>query len=411
VLFQLFLAAGAATVMLVWAGIAGYLLIVERKRVLARRHTASAVSILETAESRGLSVPNRLAQVRALLDQVSREMIMHAAAERTLSQDAFEALIAYLGGRHDGRSLEQDAVAHRTTRDKWRRMTALRILFRANHSGVMGLLRRAADEPDADVAAVAFSQLGQSADPQAIEILIDALRGHRHPASRVAVHLEHSQQLTAGRLKPLLHEDDPVVRLWAATLFARFPEPEVEHALAPLADDSDPRVRKAAIQTLGLIGDVIAVDCAERLLKDSVSYVRAHAARALGQLGQVELADRVVALLGDKDWWVRRAAKDSLEMMGTEVWPVMMRSLNHKDRFVRNGAAEVIQNLGILDSLIVMEAASDNPAESKIAMLRRIASAGGVRFTDSLVERAGPVIGPRIRGLLASIGMERVEAA
>ncbi len=92
-------------------------------------------------------------------------------------------------------------------------------------------------------------------------------------------------------------------------------------------------------------------------------------------------------------------------MMGSDVWPVLMRSLNHPDRFVRNGAAEVFQNLGVLDSLIVMEAATDNPGATKIDMLRRIADAGGVRFTDSLVERAGPIVGPRIRNLLATIGL------
>ena len=97
--------------------------------------------------------------------------------------------------------------------------------------------------------------------------------------------------------------------------------------------------------------------------------------------------------------------------MGSDVWPVLMRCLSHDDRFVRNGAAEVIQNIGVLDSLVVMEAASDNPAPAKIAMLRRIASAGGVRFTESLVERAGPRIGPRIRELLTTIGLEHVQAA
>jgi HEAT repeat protein len=408
VVFQTFLALGAATVVLAWTGIAGYLLIVERKRAEARRCTSQALAILETSTSHAPCLADRLEQVRALLDQVSREMVMHAAADRGVGEPAFRALLAYLAGRDDRRSLEQDAQSHRSARDKWRRTTALRILFRSNHPDVLRWLELAADSADADVAGVAFSLLGQSHDARAIEILIDALRRRRHPASRIAVHLEHSQQLTAVRLRPLLHDDDPVVRLWAATLLARFPEPEIEHAVAALTDDRDPRVRKAAIQTLGLIGDLIAVDCAERLLKDGTAYVRAHAARAIGQLGQVDLAEKIVALLGDRDWWVRRAAKDALEMLGTEVWPVVLRHVHHKDRFVRNGAAEVIQNLGILDSLIVMEAASDNPADTKIAMLRRIAAAGGVRFTDSLVERAGPVIGPPIRGLLATLGMERV---
>jgi hypothetical protein len=88
-----------------------------------------------------------------------------------------------------------------------------------------------------------------------------------------------------------------------------------------------------------------------------------------------------------------------------------MRCLDHRDRFVRNGAAEVVQNLGILDSLIVLEAASDNPSRAKVDMLQRIAAAGGLRFTESLVERAGPVLGPRVRRLLDAIGFAHVGVA
>ncbi len=154
----------------------------------------------------------------------------------------------------------------------------------------------------------------------------------------------------------------------------------------------------------------MAAECAERLLADPVPYVRAHAARALAELGRSDLAEAVSPLLGDANWWVRLAAKESLTSMGSDVWPVLMRSLGHSDQFVRNGAAEVFQNLGVLDSLIVMEAASDNPSPTKLDMLHRIAAAGGLRFTDSLVERAGVHIGPRIRQLLTTIGLERVEA-
>jgi hypothetical protein len=97
-------------------------------------------------------------------------------------------------------------------------------------------------------------------------------------------------------------------------------------------------------------------------------------------------------------------------MLGSEVWPVLMRCLDNSDGFVRNGAAEVFQNLGILDSLIMMEAASDDPSPSKVDLLKRIANAGGVRMTDSLVERAG-ASAPKVRRLLASMGMERAGAA
>jgi hypothetical protein len=90
---------------------------------------------------------------------------------------------------------------------------------------------------------------------------------------------------------------------------------------------------------------------------------------------------------------------------------VLARSLEHPDRFVRNGAAEVFQNLGVLDSFIVMEAATDDPADAKIDMLRRIVVAGGLRLTDSLIERTGAVMGSRVRHLLSTIGLQQVGAA
>ena len=70
-----------------------------------------------------------------------------------------------------------------------------------------------------------------------------------------------------------------------------------------------------------------------------------------------------------------------------------------------------MQNLGVLDDLIMLEAASDFPSRAKVDMLKRITSAGGVRLTESLVERAGPEMEPRVRRLLNSIGLARVGAA
>ena len=395
----------------VWGALTVHLLMVQRRRVATRRLIADAITLLERDDIRRLSLAERIERVKPIAAGASRELIMHATADRDTPDAAFRALLGYLTDRWGLDALLKDAGAHRSMRDKWRRMTALRILFRSNHTAILDLLDRAVDEPDVDVAEVGFGLLGSSNAPRAINILFDALKRQRHPASRIAIHIERSPQPLADRLKASLADRDPVVRLWCATLLARYPDEPMENELAMLTGDPDPRVRKAAIQTLGKVGDVVAAERALQLLNDPFAYVRAHAARALGELGRADLADRVAPLLGDAEWWVRLAARESLEMMGSDVWPVLMRSLNHSDRFVQNGAAEVFQNLGVLDSLIVMEAATDNPGATKIDMLRRIAAAGGVRFTDSLVERAGPVVGPRIRNLLATIGLQHVGAA
>ena len=103
---------------------------------------------------------------------------------------------------------------------------------------------------------------------------------------------------------------------------------------------------------------------------------------------------------------MRLAARESLQQMGEEIWSVLVPYLDHEDAFARNGAAEVLQNIGVLDSLIVMEAATSRPSASKVEMLRKIAAAGGTRMTEALLERVDDQARPRIRHLLASLGLE-----
>jgi len=392
-----------------WAALSAYILGVERRREATRTTLASSLDALEKASH--LTLAERIAAVRPLLARATRELVMHAAADRDLSPLAFETLTALLAERWTIDSLVRNAASHSSGRDRWRRVTSLRILTRLEHPEAMNLLATALDDADADVAACGLALLGRSHDPRAVELLVGALASPRLSASRVAVYIDQSPQDLGEHLEELLSHTEPVVRQWAATLLARYPDAAIEAQLAELTHDADPRVRKAAVQTLGRIGGEDAGDYAIPLLNDPVSYVRAHAVRALGELGRTDQADRVASLLADGDWWVRLASRESLEMMGPEVWPVLVRCLEHRDKFVRNGAAEVIQNLGVLDSLIMLEAATDNPAGTKVAMLQRIAAAGGVRFTESLVERAGPVVGPRVRRLLDTMGLEHVGAA
>jgi hypothetical protein len=391
-----------------WAALATYVVQIDRRRSDARALLRTLFAALDQAEGGSPSIDDRVAAVRPHLDRSSRELLMYAAADPLAPPATVDVLANYMGLRWAGQ-LERDASAHGTARERWRRITALRILFRLRSASILPLLAHAVEQPDEAIAEAAFALLSQSGEPRAIDVLFEALRAQRHPASRVATHIEASPQNLAFRLKGLLSDSDANIRMWSATLLARYPDEPIERELVALTDDADPRVRKAALKTLGLLGAGLAAEAAERKLEDPVPYVRAHAARCLGDLGRADRAAPVAKLLGDHDWWTRLAARESLEMMGSEVWPIVMRSLRSDDEFVRNGAAEVIQNLGVLDSLIVMEAASDNPGEAKIAMLRSIAHAGGMRFTESLVERSGPIVGARIRALLATIGLEHVE--
>lgn len=407
---QLALLVGSIAAATVWVLLAAHLLAIDRRRAATRRLLVRAVEAIRHDDFQRLGYVERRATLKGLLAGATRELVMRTAADAATPDDVFGPLVDYLVDRWSAPALRDAATSHRSAREKWRRIAALRILSRCGDPERLDLLARAVAEVDEDVSAVALGLLGGSRDARALDVLFTALRERRHPASRIAAHIEQSPLPLTDRLRPMLDDSDPVMRFWSATLLARDPDGRLEPVLAGLTRDPDARVRKAAIQTLGRLGGDLAADCAVTLLGDPVAFVRAHAARALGELGCDQRAADIAHLLGDADWWARLAARETLEAMGSDVWPVLMRHLDSEDRFVRNGAAEVMQNLGILDSLIVMEAATDSPAASKIDALRRIAAAGGTRFTDSLVERAGPIVGPRIRQLLTTIGLDHVGA-
>ena len=323
---------------LLWSWLAMYVVYIDRRRTEARSVVSLLLAGLAAEEVRALPVTGRLTKLAPLLDRVSRDMILHTAADGGTPPDAVDALTKYLVDRWGIYVLVREASFHRKSRDIWRRTASIKVLFHIGHPQVVEILARAIDCPSPEVASVGLTLLGMSNDPKAAAILIDALRGRKHPPSRIAVHLEHSPLRPAAAYRPLLRDVDPIVRFWGATLLAQYPDQLwVEQELASLVHDSDPRVRKAAIQSLSRVGDEVAASAALALLEDPAPFVRAHAARALGELEHVEAAPAVAALLGDDDWWVRVAAKASLEAMGSEIWPVLMRCLDHSDEFVRNG--------------------------------------------------------------------------
>lgn len=407
--FDSVLMVGAGMAVIAWAGLSAYVLLVQQRRLATRRTLDAAREVLARLD--GAPLGDRVEALAPLFGGASRELLMRCAAERDLASQAFDALLELFDRRWSTESLLDDAVFHETRREKWRRLTALRLLARLEHPRALEFLGMAVEDADREVVECGLALLGRSTDPTAVEHLLRALAAAPAHASRIAVYLDQSPHPIGDELAALLNHQHPTVRQWAATLLSRYPDAVDESRLAWLTNDADASVRKAAVQTLGRVGSGQSAACALHLLSDPVPYVRAHAARAIAELGRSDYAKRIADLLGDKDWWVRLAARESLELMGTEVWPVLVRCLDHPDKFVRNGAAEIVQNLGVLDNLIMLEAASDYPSPSKVDMLKRITSAGGIRLTESLVERAGPEIGPRVRRLLDSIGLVRVGAA
>ena len=340
-------------------------------------------------------------RARALLARLPARSLERLAADAGMPQWLAEPFAVHTVARQGAARFLRAASSHRGERGRWKRIAALRILCAASHPEAPAQLERALLAGDPDVAGAAVSLLGTQSSRPAAELLVRALRERLHPPSRVAARLDRFPIDVPDLITPLGRDADPVIRFWGATLLARYGAwPEVGPALAGLAIDGDPSVRKAAVESLGVVGGPDAAAIALRLLEDPVWYVRAHAARALGDLERHELAPRVLPLLADEQWWVRAAAKDALQAMGPAAADAVAGFLEHPDRFARNGAAEVLQNLGVLDA-IAGRAALGEASAAERALLDKAAAAGGIVPATGIVRRILPAASDRMRLLLA----------
>jgi HEAT repeat protein len=270
----------------------------------------------------------------------------------------------------------------RTRWGRWRRVDALLRLQRTHHPAVPRLIGHVLDDPDTRIANAAIRTLGDIGDDLAIDTLIDALRRGHGPRARVAAELEELAPAPGRRLVVLLRDWNPSVRFWGAMLLRPYPDLATP-TLIQLAWDADPNVRAAAVETLGTrtgrdVGSALlaAVD-------DREWFVRVHAARAAGHVLGAEAAPSLTRLLADDRWWVRTAAKDALRGMAADAVPSLLAMLIHEDQFARNGAAEVLQDIGFVDFLVL-----DNPGSP---MLEQIYQAGGEKLREAAEARVREV--------------------
>lgn len=277
----------------------------------------------------------------------------------------------------DVEQLLHDATLKRAWH-KWTRISAFGKLTASYPDRAYDVLAGALRDVDADVSNAAAINLHRIGDQRAAAILIAALkvRTDSISPSRIAAHLDLFPTPIYNLLRPLLTDADPDRRYWAAALLARYPEVHgMAQDLASLADDDHPPVRKAAVSSLGELNPAVALPVATRLLVDVVPYVRSAALRAIGRLGSEEqnpsrrreVARLMTPLLADARWEVRLAAKESLMVLGPGIWRDVAAVLTSQDEFARQGAAEVLQNLNVVDWAVGVRAAHGVGASADLA--------------------------------------------
>ncbi len=391
----------------IWLGLSVYLVDAARRSRARASVVARTLAEVRRVESSGMLPEEQVRQLEALVSGTDRRMLLRVAMALPEKSPATEIFARSATTCHDLAWFVEQASAWRGPRANWRRIAALRLLAYQGYSGIVPLLGQAVSDHDSEVVGAAVAILGRIPDMKAAEILINAIKNRQYSPSRIATYVDQFPIPIAHLLRPLLHHPEAPVRYWGVMLLARHKtSPGLERDLSALTGDPAPLVRRAAVASLTRLNVAEGVKAATVLLVDPVWYVRAHAARAVGAAENPEYAHLVAPLLADREWWVRTAAKDALQRMGSEVWSSLVPYLDHADEFARNCAAEVLQNVGILDSLIVLEAATVRPSAAKIEMLRKITAAGGTHMAEALLDRVDAGNRARVRELLSTLGLE-----
>jgi len=235
-----------------------------------------------------------------------------------------------------------------TSRMKWTRARALRILGELKVPGSVPALLQSLEDRDPDVRNVAVRSLGRMKLQASEEALVSLLGKHDQAvSSRIAAICIEMGPRTAPLLIRTLRDGSPKARFWSARILGEIRDTRATRSLGDALLDADPEVRSAATWALGQLGERSTASLLEPLLRDSLWYVRAHAAEALGKLGDGTHAPALGESLRDRSWWVRKNALDALVLLGEPAKPVLFRTLQGDDRFARDCAVEALMTLGV----------------------------------------------------------------
>ena len=100
---------------------------------------------------------------------------------------------------------------------------------------------------------------------------------------------------------------------------------------------------------------------------------------------------------------MRTATKDALVRLGPSTWRAVAAQLSSSDTFARNGAAEVLQNLGVLDWTLRGIASGVRPTDEAMDVLKRALREGGVAMADAAMLRTKAEPIPEVHALLKSL--------
>ena len=243
---------------------------------------------------------------------------------------------------------------------------------------VASLVEVADEDPDQGVRAAAIDALDQHGQG-ALERLVARLSSRDLDAA--------ADWVAARAFAEVLDDEQPELRMAAATGLGRVGDPGVTSRLVDRTADPDPRVRTRSAVACGRIGDPRAVEALERRLADADPDVRQAAADALGKIGSDPALTALLEFADDENESVRRVVVDALGHFGSlEPVDTLVAALDDDHEMVRRTAmfslVEILSNAPPQQSHEVREQTADKLT---------VANAGEVvpPLTEIMTESAG----------------------
>jgi HEAT repeat protein len=295
----------------------------------------------------------------------------------------------------------------------WRRADAAEKLGLAGARRALGLLARALRDEVPEVRMRAAKALGLLGGTASARQLIHALgTPDRWSTIRIADILIGMGRQVVDELILAFPELTRQGKLAALDIVARVRSVQVTPWLVQQLRDSDADVRARGCHALGCIGDPEAGPGLIAALADETWPVRAMAAKSLGRMRHAKGIDALASALGDSEWWVRSNAAHALKAMGHDGAVVLEGVLEGHDRFARQQAVLMLQELGVVDSRVHQLAHPDPRRRAEaILFVNRLVDAGQTGRLQQLA-REHPNLGVRLTlETLLPDGLAREEAA
>lgn len=184
-------------------------------------------------------------------------------------------------------------------------------------------------------------------DPTVIQSLIYSLRDHyEEVASQAIDSLNTLDSITAKDIKPLLEltdSPDTNLRQRAIQLLGKTRNPLAINKLVKMLEIAQNIDEEIVIEALGSQRDERAIPVLEKRLNEGDRSIKLCIINSLGQIGGKKSAAILINLFTNESF--DREIIYSLEMIGEPARPLLEKALKHKNRRVRDGAAEALYRL------------------------------------------------------------------